>query len=109
MSPEERTYLVHVITTVRFTPVRLREGYEMGEVDALLDQLAASVAADQPIDDLVRAARPARVRLREAYKIAEVEALLEQLAPGSRPAPATSSQESVIQERRGLLSRVFGR
>ena len=40
--------LVETITTARFTPVRLREGYDMGEVDELLALVRRS-AGSSPV------------------------------------------------------------
>jgi DivIVA domain-containing protein len=75
--------LVEAITNARFTPVRLREGYEMSEVDALLDRVVQALGRGEPIGDLLDAARPTRVRLREGYDIAEVDGFL----AGLREAP----------------------
>ena len=122
----ERELLIQEINQVRFTPVRVREGYGMGEVDELLDQLVSALRAGEPVDELVRSARFTPVRLREGYDMAEVDRFLDRVvsvaatadrtppsyadadapqAPRAEPAPAPS----VIQEQRGLLSRLFGR
>ena len=70
--------LVESITNARFTPVRLRhEGYDMAEVDGLLDQVVAALGRGEPITGLIEGARFAHVRLREGYDIAEVDRFLE--------------------------------
>ncbi len=113
-----------MITTVEFTPVRLREGYDMGQVDDLLDELAAAVAADQPLATLVSEARFTPVRMREGYDMGEVDDFLQRVVTetggGARPAAAPGRAapaaytpppgvEGVIKEQRGLLARIFGR
>ena len=122
----DRELLVQEINQVRFTPVRLREGYEMGGVDELLDRLVTALYAGEPVDELVRTARFTPVRLREAYDMDEVDRFLERVVSAASTAdrtppayvdasPAPSSPAtvaptpSVIQEQRGLLSRLFGR
>lgn len=127
--------LVRRIHDVRFTPVRLREGYDMGEVDDFLDELVDAVAMGRPLQPLVDAARFTPVRMREGYVIGDVDAFLEQLAvdastagasePGSevvgpggaggpvhRPTqtdPPSSVTSSVVSEQRGLFARLFRR
>jgi len=74
------------VDNVRFTPVRLRTGYDMGEVDAYLDQVKAHLLA---LDAAVEGTGPAPaplapaffspVRLREGYDISEVDAFLDQV------------------------------
>jgi DivIVA domain-containing protein len=126
----DRELLIQEINQIRFTPVRLREGYEMGGVDQLLDRLVGALEAQEPVDDLVRAARFTPVRLREAYDMGEVDRFLDRVVSaaatadrtpsayvdvtppptGKAPvAPVPAPTPSVIQEQRGLLSRLFGR
>jgi len=125
----ERSQLVHEISSVRFTPVRLREGYDMGEVDELLDRLAAAVTAGEPVDDVVQDTGFTEVRLREGYAKTEVDEFLQRVVEraGALPvddpheddeppiveyrplSPDGPSMPSVIQEQRGLVSRLFGR
>ncbi|MBW8750336.1 MAG: DivIVA domain-containing protein [Propionibacteriales bacterium] len=68
--------MVEAITNARFSPVRLREGYDMSEVDALLDRVVEALGRGEPISDLVRGARLSRGRFREGYDIAEVDRFL---------------------------------
>ena len=107
------------IRAVRFTPVRLREGYDMAEVDTFLDELEQAVLQQAPLRPLVDRARFNPVRLREGYDMRDVDDFLEALvcdsegvsAPVAASGSATSvdAAASVIQEERGLLSRLFGR
>jgi DivIVA domain-containing protein len=72
--------LVESITQARFRPVRLRhEGYEMSEVDDLLDRVVAALGRGEPVVPVLDGARLSRVRLREGYDIAEVDRFLAQL------------------------------
>lgn len=74
------------VDKVRFSPVRLRAGYDMGQVDDYLDRVKAhlaaldAAAADRgPVPDPLRAATFSQVRLREGYDMPEVEAFLAQV------------------------------
>ncbi|WP_182378022.1 DivIVA domain-containing protein [Nocardioides sp. WS12] len=108
------------VAEVRFTPVRMREGYDMGEVDVFLDRVVAVAGEPGAIAALVRGARFTPVRLREGYKMAEVDAFLAGLvgaepashvsapAPAPRPLPARSSYDGGITESRSWWSRLFG-
>lgn len=133
MSPA-RLDLVARIREVQFAPVRLREGYDMSEVDDFLDELEAVVSAGRPLAPLVDAARFATVRLREGYYMDDVDSFLAEIVrlstdpaslPGATTASSTATADgpshpvetgraavpttSVISEQRGLISRLFGR
>ena len=108
------------ITAVRFTPVRLREGYDMHEVDAFLDRLVVAVDAGEPLAQLCHEARFTPVRLKEGYDTDEVDDFLAEVSgpsgPGSTPgaperhtAEADDAAPSVVEEQRGALSRFFRR
>jgi DivIVA domain-containing protein len=65
----------------RFTPVRLREGYDVEEVDVFVDRVMATVNG-QPVERPVTAreirnAQFSPVRLREGYDVFEVDQFLE--------------------------------
>lgn len=115
----EQHRLVSRITQVRFNPVLLREGYDMAEVDSLLDRLGAAANAGQPLAALCQAARFTPVRMREGYDQSEVDAFLAELSGAFPPqtTPPTTPRSAqpgagmpdVIQEQRGVLSRLFGR
>jgi DivIVA domain-containing protein len=124
----DRELLIQEISQVRFTPVRLREGYEMGGVDDLLDRLVTALRAGGPVDELVRTARFTPVRMREGYDMGEVDEFLSRVvataatadrspsayldapisAPPIAPVPVAPTS-SVIQEQRGLLARLLKR
>jgi DivIVA domain-containing protein len=71
--------LVETIAQVRFTPVRLHEGYDMADVDALLDAVVAALGRGERVEPLLDGARLTHVRLREGYRISEVDDFLEQV------------------------------
>ena len=71
--------LVAEIREARFTPVRLRRGYLMEEVDALLDDLADAVQQGRPVRPLIDASRFTTGTLRETYKMADVDGFLTRL------------------------------
>src|SRR5512141_2684286 len=78
-----------------FTPVRLREGYDMGEVDQFLDEAGAAIGASAEARVEKRAGRPFEmplfgsetvqnkqftpVRLREGYDMGEVDQFLDEI------------------------------
>lgn len=106
--------LVEAITNARFRPVRVREGYDMAEVDALLDRVVAALGRGEPIGPVVDAARLTHVRLREGYDIGEVDAFLAEVrrtAPGeSSTAPVEAvADHPPIPEQRRRLGRRLGR
>jgi DivIVA domain-containing protein len=121
--------LVRRINDQRFTPVRLREGYDMGEVDQFLDRLVAGLEHAQPLAPLVESARFTPVRLREGYDMGEVDRFLDEVVAAQQAAGSTgvpvppappreppvaadrpaSGHPSVIEEKPGLWARVFGR
>jgi DivIVA domain-containing protein len=72
--------LVEEITQARFTPVRVtREGYDMGDVDDLLDLVVGALGRGEPVGALIDDARLSHVRLREGYDIGEVDEFLARL------------------------------
>jgi DivIVA domain-containing protein len=85
--------LVERIRSVRFSPVRLREGYDMAEVDRLLDAVGDSAARGVAPGPEVTAARFSRTRFREGYDVSEVDAFLVELA-ASPPEVAPTSTDS---------------
>jgi DivIVA domain-containing protein len=107
--------LITQIEQARFTPVRLRSGYDMGEVDQLLDEIVAALSAGRPVEPLIDGARITTVSFREGYDMAEVDALIARVRahdPGSPvppPAPVSPTTSGVVEEQQGLLSRLFGR
>ena len=94
-----------LVERVRFTPVRLREGYDMADVDSLLDRVVEAAERGEQVAPLIDGAHFTPVRMREGYDMAEVDQFLEQLK-GSHSATLDSG---VIREQRGLLDRFLGR
>jgi DivIVA domain-containing protein len=76
--------LVETITNARFTPVRVREGYDMAEVDDLLDRIVAALGGGEPVAPLLEVVRFTHVRLREGYNIDEVDQFVDQLRRTAR-------------------------
>jgi DivIVA domain-containing protein len=77
--------LVEAITNAQFNPVRLHEGYDMAEVDDLLDRIVAALGRGEPVVEVLDGARLGRVRLREGYDIGEVDRFLEQVRRDAQP------------------------
>lgn len=67
------------IEGVRFMAVRVREGYDLGAVDRLLDELASAARQGGSLAPLVHAAGLSRTRLKEGYDAEEVDAFLRDL------------------------------
>ena len=123
MSSRANLELVERIRSVQFTPVRLRESYDMQQVDQFCDQLEASISAGMPIGPMVEAARFTLARMREGYDRDEVDSFFAEVVrlsvSGSPPtvSPTDTSYgpsfpvaaTSVIEERPGFMSRLFGR
>ena len=104
------------IRSACFTPVRIREGYDMGAVDDFLDRLAQTRDRGEDVGPLVSEARFPVVRMREGYAIEEIDAFLDRFAadrPAARRArpsvPGAAGGDGVVVEQRGILSRLFGR
>ncbi|TYL46187.1 DivIVA domain-containing protein [Nocardioides sp. BGMRC 2183] len=80
------------VSNKRFTPVRLREGYDMGEVDQFLDEVEAELARlTQENDDLrakLAAAQSGSPAPYEAPTLAPVPEPEPEPAPVPTPAPA---------------------
>jgi DivIVA domain-containing protein len=90
------------VSGVRLTPVRLREGYDMGQVDDFLDRLEVAVAGDGSVRPLVDSAVFTPVRFREGYDMTEVDLLIDRIANEvdrrasvGHPPPAGGSPEEV--------------
>lgn len=102
------------VAEIQFTPVRMREGYDMGEVDELLDRIVAVATDPVAVRALARGARFTPVRLREGYAMAEVDRFLASLSTGEAAAadpprvPEGPASDGGIRETRGWWSRLFG-
>lgn len=82
--PVEPILTADEVHEVRFTTVRLSEGYDENEVDAFLDQVALALSVREAgtqrmtVED-VRNAQFATTRLREGYDMDEVDNFLDQI------------------------------
>jgi DivIVA domain-containing protein len=77
------------VSNKRFTPVRLREGYDMGEVDQFLDEVEAELARlTRENDDL-------RAKLSAAQQGAPVPAPAEEKRPEPEPAAVAAPAPAV--------------
>jgi DivIVA domain-containing protein len=73
--PTEREQLGDAIGNMRFKSRRLRESYDMGAVDTLLDELEAAVLSGAPMAPLLPGSIK-RVKIREGYDIEQVDEFL---------------------------------
>ena len=91
-----------LVERIRFTPVRLHEGYDMAQVDALLDEVVAAAERGEPIAPVIERAQFTPDRMREGYDMGEVDSFLAQLA---HPDPATVPA-GLVEEHPGLIERL---
>jgi DivIVA domain-containing protein len=77
--------LVEAITQAQFHPVRLHAGYNMADVDDLLDRVVAALGRGEPVVEVIDGARLGRVRLREGYDIGEVDQFLDRVRRTAQP------------------------
>lgn len=123
--------LVDKVANARFTPVRMQEGYDMGEVDRFLDRLCERLSAGEPIAGFVARARFTPTKIREGYAMGDVDDFLDRVvaeadvttglpettAPPAAAPPAASPPEvasdlewtNPISEVRSPLARLFAR
>jgi DivIVA domain-containing protein len=76
--PADRQRLVDQIRSVQFTPTRVRHGYEMTAVDALLDRAAGSIRRGESLGPLLDTDLPT-VTWREGYHMGQVRSFLDGL------------------------------
>jgi DivIVA domain-containing protein len=96
------------VSNKRFTPVRLREGYDMGEVDQFLDEVEAELARLTKENDDLRsklsaaqtgsAPAPARAPEPEPAKAEEKPAPAPTPVPAAAPAAAPTGVETIRVE-----------
>lgn len=91
MTGQSNEALAAEVERSRFTPTRIREGYDMGEVDRFLEDLCARLRAGGPVAGLVARARFTPVRMREGYDMHEVDRLLERVVRESGEGPAEAA------------------
>lgn len=76
--PSDPQQLVEQIRSARFTPTRIRPGYEMAAVDRLLDGAVGLLTSGASLGPLLDATLPT-VRWREGYDMEQVRAFLARL------------------------------
>jgi len=76
------------VSNKRFTPVRLREGYDMGEVDQFLDEVEAELARLTKENDDLRSKLSAAQAGAPVSMARPSEPVKEEKAPEPTPAPA---------------------
>lgn len=87
------------VDAVRFTPVRLREGYNMKEVDDYLDRVTASLRGSQTLTSRdVSDVKFTPVRLREGYDMGEVDTFLDVVIATLDAGTSTPAQEPAQAE-----------
>ena len=112
--------LVSRISAVRFTPVRFRESYEMEQVDELLDRLEEAASRGHSLGPVADTAHLQTGKWREGYDIGEVDQFLADIGTAAPPVTESRTQTpygpsfpvapaSMIEEKPGLMSRLFGR
>src|SRR4051794_6830984 len=89
------------VSNKRFTPVRLREGYDMGEVDQFLDEVEAELARLTKENDDLRSKLSAAQQggsapVQRAPEPARVEKAPEP-TPAPAPAPAPAAVSSPVE------------
>lgn len=83
------------VSNKRFTPVRLREGYDMGEVDQFLDEVEAELARLNKENDELRQSLKAA---QQSATLAPAPAVEEKKAePEPAPAPAAEAPAPVVE------------
>jgi hypothetical protein len=76
--PADRQRLVEQLESARFTPVRVRQGYEMDTVDAVLDSAVEAVKRGESLGPVLDVELPT-VRWREGYDMVQVRHFLDAL------------------------------
>ncbi|WP_435769387.1 DivIVA domain-containing protein [Nocardioides sp. SYSU DS0651] len=85
------------VSNKRFTPVRLREGYDMGEVDQFLDEVEAELARlTQENDDLRAKLAAAQAGGPAAFDAPTQLAPVPEIAPEPEPAPAPVAEPAPV-------------
>jgi DivIVA domain-containing protein len=98
VSPAVNLELVETIRRVRFTPVRLREGYAMDAVDQLLDRLEQAAAQGAGLQALAEQAGLRTSRWREGYDRVEVDRFLLEITAASSLGTTTQGSQPTVTE-----------
>jgi DivIVA domain-containing protein len=98
-------------TAPRFTVVRMREGYDISQVDEFLDQVSAALEFEPPLMRAgdVESHRFRPVRLRSGYEMGEVDDHLDALAaelrrrePADQPVHDDPAPSAVVEPPRTI-------
>jgi len=102
------------VSNKRFTPVRLREGYDMGEVDQFLDEVEAELERlNKENDDLRTKLSAAQSGAGESAAIAappvfkEPEPVVPAPAPVAAPAPVQEFKVSTVADASSAAARLL--
>lgn len=80
--------LARKVARVRFTPVRIREGYAMDEVDSLLERVEDALLEGRPVAPLIAGAKLTTVHTREGYEKHEVDEFLAKVSERDATTPS---------------------
>lgn len=103
--------LIGQIRNAQFRVTGLRAGYDVDEVDRVLDGLIAALERGEEVSGLVEQARFTRVG-RKGYEMSQVDDLLDRVAgrpTGRALKNSLDPSQEVVQEQPGFLGRLFGR
>ncbi|GAA4805921.1 DivIVA domain-containing protein [Nocardioides caeni] len=84
------------VSNKRFTPVRLREGYDMGEVDQFLDEVEAELARLTQENDDLRAKLAAAQSGTSSFEAPTLAPVPEVVVPEPTPQPAPVEVATVV-------------
>jgi len=96
------------VSNKRFTPVRLREGYDMGEVDQFLDEVEAELARlTKDNEDLRSKLSAAQSGTAEPTPSAQQEQASEAPAPVAAAAPAETIRVETVPQASNAAARLL--
>jgi DivIVA domain-containing protein len=99
------------VSNKRFTPVRLREGYDMGEVDQFLDEVEAELARltkeNEDLRSKLSAAQGASGTTEKAPEAPQQEAAPEAPAPAAAAAPAETIRVETVPQASNAAARLL--
>ncbi len=94
------------VSNKRFTPVRLREGYDMGEVDQFLDEVEAELARLTKENEDLRSKLSAAQGAGGATAIAPVPTPIPEPVVQKAPEPVTAPQPAVAASGLGSIETI---
>jgi DivIVA domain-containing protein len=99
------------VSNKRFTPVRLREGYDMGEVDQFLDEVEAELARltkeNEDLRSKLSAAQGASGTTEKAPEASQQETAPEAPAPVAAAAPAETIRVETVPQASNAAARLL--